>query len=341
MADRLEQIGREITSRVEKLDKLGTKAVDQVDSIGQLLAEAEKLCDTPEAFEAFKQKHCPDLGRSRTYELLAVKEGRKSLEDIRASTKARVAKHRAGTKAVTDNSSVTAIAGPRNSADEHQAAGESDNQAEAGTELDDPLVIKTGNERYDVEASPGFDSKIRPIFQGAIKNDPDKSASAFARFKHACATSLGQMTIKDLQAAQAILMVVGYVESDIEEQISAAKEAAAKAKRIKWEAKNPEKAKEKARGEEQEEAMADDNEEAKAEARQNDEVWSDVKDEWIEEWIANNWGDEEEGEFEVQFQCQWKEDHGEHHSTHEAAQEVIRNAWNAKQERIIARRAAP
>ena len=53
--------------------------------------------------------------------------------------------------------------------------------------------------------------------------------------------------------------------------------------------------------------MADDNEEAKAEARQNDEVWSDVKDEWIEEWIANNWGDEEEGEFEVQFQCQWKD----------------------------------
>jgi FtsZ-binding cell division protein ZapB len=101
--DRLEQIGREITARVEKLDKLGTRAIDQVDSIDHLLAEAEKLCETAEAFEAFKHKHCPDLGRSRTYELLAIKEGRKTLDGIRAATRARVAKHRAGKKAVTDN----------------------------------------------------------------------------------------------------------------------------------------------------------------------------------------------------------------------------------------------
>ena len=47
--DRLEQIGREITARVGKLDQLGAKAVDQVDSIGHLLAEAEKLCETLEA----------------------------------------------------------------------------------------------------------------------------------------------------------------------------------------------------------------------------------------------------------------------------------------------------
>ena len=105
--DRLEQIGREITARVEKLDKLGGKAVDQVDLIDHLLGEAKKLCETAEAFETFKLQHCPDLGRSRTYELLAIKEGRKNLEDIRASTRARVAKHRADKKDVTDSSSVT------------------------------------------------------------------------------------------------------------------------------------------------------------------------------------------------------------------------------------------
>jgi hypothetical protein len=38
--DRLEQIGREIAARVEKLDKLGARAADQVVSIGHLLAEA-------------------------------------------------------------------------------------------------------------------------------------------------------------------------------------------------------------------------------------------------------------------------------------------------------------
>jgi hypothetical protein len=106
-ADRLEQIGREITARVEKLDKLGAKAVDHVDSIDCLLVEAEKLCETREAFEAFKRKHCAELGRSRTYELLAIKDGRKSREEIRALTRARVAKHRARKKSVTDNPSVT------------------------------------------------------------------------------------------------------------------------------------------------------------------------------------------------------------------------------------------
>jgi hypothetical protein len=108
-AERLLQIGREIAARVEKLDKIGVKAVDHVDSIKHLLAEAEKLCETAEVFETFKQTHCPNLGRSRTYELLAIEEGRKSLEDIRASTRARVTKHRAAAKRhVTDKSSVTA-----------------------------------------------------------------------------------------------------------------------------------------------------------------------------------------------------------------------------------------
>jgi hypothetical protein len=109
-ADLLEQIGHEITSRVEELDKLGAKAVDHVDSIDYLLVEDEKLCDTAEAFAAFKQKRCPELGRSRTYELLAIKEGRNSREEIRALNRARVAKHRAGKKAVADKPSITSQA---------------------------------------------------------------------------------------------------------------------------------------------------------------------------------------------------------------------------------------
>jgi hypothetical protein len=109
-ADRLEQIGREITARVEKLDKLGAKAADHVDSIDRLLAEAEKLCETAEAFATFKQTHCAELGRSRIYELLAIKDGRKTREEIRALTRARVARHRAGKKAVTDKPSVTSKA---------------------------------------------------------------------------------------------------------------------------------------------------------------------------------------------------------------------------------------
>lgn len=106
---RLEQLGREIEVLVEKLDKVGGKAVDYRDTIDQLLEEANKLCDDNAAFEVFKDQHCPKLKRSRTYELLAVEQGHKTIEDIRAATRLRVAKHRAAKKTddVTESDSVT------------------------------------------------------------------------------------------------------------------------------------------------------------------------------------------------------------------------------------------
>lgn len=107
----LHRLGREIRARVESLDRIGAKAVDMVDSINYLLGEAEQLC-TPDGFVAFKQTYCPELGRSRTYELLAIEQGRKTVEQIRAAGRERVAKHRAAQRSVTDNKSVTADAKP-------------------------------------------------------------------------------------------------------------------------------------------------------------------------------------------------------------------------------------
>jgi hypothetical protein len=105
----LHDIGREIRARVDKLNQLGGKAVDMVDSINHLLEDARKLCDE-EGFEAFKRVVCPDLGQSRAYELLAIKEGRKTLEEIREAGRIRVAKHRAEKKArVTEKDSVTSL----------------------------------------------------------------------------------------------------------------------------------------------------------------------------------------------------------------------------------------
>jgi hypothetical protein len=107
---RLKDIGREIKVRVGKLDQLGGKAVDMVDSIDHLLADAKKLC-SPKGFtfEDFKKTYCPEFGQSRTYELLAIREGRKTIEEIRADTRKRVAKHREAAKQedVTESDSVT------------------------------------------------------------------------------------------------------------------------------------------------------------------------------------------------------------------------------------------
>jgi Protein of unknown function (DUF3102) len=89
-----------------------------------------------------------------------------------------------------------------------------------------------------------------------------------------------------------------------------AKEAAAKAKRLAWEAKNPERAKEKARDEFIRQAMEDDMDDAKQNARQNGEPWGDIKDEWIKEWIADNWSEDQEAEFEAEWKESWGRDHG-------------------------------
>jgi hypothetical protein len=347
---RLEEIGREITARIDKLEKLTAKGVDHVDSIEQLLAEAEKLCGTSEAFEAFKRQHCPKLGKSRAYELLAIKEGRKSVEDSRAATRARVSKHRAAKRAVTESDSVTSDpqtkgvvpSTPINEPEAREVSAEERKAEYAATDqqgpvaepdalkadadareagaveleqkaelVDDPLVTKTGKKPWEIKATPWFESKIRPIFEGAIKNDPAKSASAITQFKHACKTLLPQMTPEDLEGSENILIAVGYIKEDVDDAIEKAAAAAARARRIKRESKNPGQAKEKAREKAQEEAMADDYEEAKAEARESGEVWSDTKDEWIEDWIANNWDEQAEADFEREFQAQWEEDHGE------------------------------
>jgi hypothetical protein len=329
--DILGRLGHEIRVRVNKLNHLGGKTVDMVDSIDHLLADAEKLCD-PGGFAAFKKIHCPELAKSRTYELLAVQDGRKTLNQIRAATRQRVAKHRSA-KRVTEKDSVTAL--PALSSESPQAeklkaeddveisaekrkakyANQDDltgDKAAADNPVNDDLVIDvTGKGGYvEIEASPWFASKIKPVFEGKIKHEPAKSSKALAEFRISCRTWLPQMTSEDLEAAQNILSVVGDLRYAVEQEISDAKHAAAEAKRIKWEAKNPDKAKERARKDARNEAMADDYDDAKAEACESGEVWADVRDEWIEEWIANNWDEQAESDFESEFQVGWQADHG-------------------------------
>jgi hypothetical protein len=110
----------------------------------------------------------------------------------------------------------------------------------------------------------------------------------------------------DCNRAEEIAAKVWAEQAAIED----AKRQAAEAKRIKWEAANPEKAKAKARDEAIAFAMEEDREEAKQEARDDGEAWGDIKDEWAEKWIAENWGAEQEAEFETEWKEQWARDHG-------------------------------
>jgi hypothetical protein len=91
----LRKLGKEIEARIKKLDHYAGQAVDFKDSINKLLEDARKLCADEKAFAEFKKRHCPLLGKSRAYELLQIEQGKKTVEQIRAATRKRVADHRA------------------------------------------------------------------------------------------------------------------------------------------------------------------------------------------------------------------------------------------------------
>jgi hypothetical protein len=91
---KLQELGKCIAAHLEKARKCEDKADQHYRSIAQYLAEAKKACDDG-GFDAFHKKFCPNLGRSRVYELVAIGANKKSLEATRADTRKRVAKLRA------------------------------------------------------------------------------------------------------------------------------------------------------------------------------------------------------------------------------------------------------
>lgn len=91
---KLQDLGKRIVAHYEKAVKSEQKAEEHYTAIAQYLAQAKQQCDE-DGFDAFREKYCPDLGRSRVYELLAIGDGKTSVEDTRTGGKKRAAKHRA------------------------------------------------------------------------------------------------------------------------------------------------------------------------------------------------------------------------------------------------------
>jgi hypothetical protein len=110
----LQNWGKHIAAHLEKARKYDDKAKQHFTAIGEYLARAKQACDDG-GFNAFREKFCPDLGRSRTFELLQIAREKKSVEEIRASTRKRVAKHRAKnvdeSVTVTDSPEAPTVAG--------------------------------------------------------------------------------------------------------------------------------------------------------------------------------------------------------------------------------------
>ena len=124
----LEEIGKQIATRVKIMrdydaaaeEKAGhdlRKAQDERDTIHNvLLVQARAKCkEAGESFEKFRKQYCPDLSRSRLYTVLAIADGRKTVEQDRAEKRESVAKSRAkvsSTSAVGDTRMVPRVATP-------------------------------------------------------------------------------------------------------------------------------------------------------------------------------------------------------------------------------------
>ena len=128
----LEGLGKEIAARVKIMrdydaaaeEKAGhelRKAQDERDTIHNvLLLQARAKCkEAGESFEKFRKQYCSDLSRSRLYAVLAIADGRKTVEQDRAEKRESVAKSRAkasSTSAVGDEVDTQASAEARKAA---------------------------------------------------------------------------------------------------------------------------------------------------------------------------------------------------------------------------------
>jgi len=90
----IDTLGKEIKARIEAGDKAMGKAEDHYLAAGLQLAEARRrVADDGGSFRAFLDNH--GIGRSRAYDILAVTDGRKTFDGIRAKAAERAAKHAA------------------------------------------------------------------------------------------------------------------------------------------------------------------------------------------------------------------------------------------------------
>jgi hypothetical protein len=207
-----------------KVTTAQAELVSRSKAVGLLLLEAKKLHPKVKDFDAFLKK-VKGLKLSRAYDMMKLAGGRTTDAELKKDARERQQKSRANKKKlptpapkpkpeplklsvtsrkdeavgnepesarVTESAEITIEERKAQHANLDAEEPSTKTSAEAqhsdtNKDAPDPLVLDHGDE---IEATPWFSSKIKPIFDGSVKNDEVKSALALVEFKRACATFL-------------------------------------------------------------------------------------------------------------------------------------------------------
>ena len=172
----LQDLAKELTEGFEKLYQQKTLVSDQEIAVKKLIAEIEALCDVG-GFAAFQKMFFPNLGKSRVYELLAIGTNKKSAAEIRASNRARVAKHRANKAAASGPVTVTEKSVPVPGAEgAPKVDGEIEAPSIASEQMPEPAKPRSAIAPGD-EALRAFTVQIMELHRRTAKRPAERFAS--------------------------------------------------------------------------------------------------------------------------------------------------------------------
>ena len=215
--EELVELGRQIAARYKNMQKYEAAAYEKAgyeyekakaerEAIeNKLLPEAREKCKAAgKSFAEFKQKHCPDMGRTKLYQVLAIADGRTSIEKIREKEREKKRGQRAKDKAGLSGTGDVPDARDRRIAGSNVM---SDEEAKARmARLDGEEPPAKGEEAGPGEAAPPVSPGVRgPKQQPEQAYNPspeDISVDALAAFKKACWELFGKMLEPDRKKAR-------------------------------------------------------------------------------------------------------------------------------------------
>jgi hypothetical protein len=175
--DSIQDLGKRIAAHYDKLLKCEDKAEQHKATIGQLLVKANEACDKG-GFNAFHARFCPQLGRSRAYELLQIASGKKTSEEIKSAKRESMKRSRAAKKAAAEVHNVvdsTSAGEPATDTPAHEASTSDGKPSKPRRGLKAPKAAETGEPRdlsVELAANPPAEAsgEARKATMGTLGN---------------------------------------------------------------------------------------------------------------------------------------------------------------------------